>query len=154
MSKEKPLKRHEAIQPLSREHHHSLLLSWKIRRGFSNNVEPQRIKNYVDWFFKNHIEKHFQIEEKYVFPILGSDNELVRMALADHRRLVRLFTQEDDIPKALSLIEEELQKHIRFEERVLFPEIQKLASHADYQTIEKHHKEESFKENTLDEFWN
>jgi len=154
MSKENPLKRHVAIQPLSREHHHSLLLSWKIRRGFSRNVEPERIKKYVDWFFKNHIEKHFQIEEKYVFPVLGPNNELVRMALADHRRLVRLFTEEEDIPKALSLIEEELQKHIRFEERVLFPEIQKVASPADYHTIEKHHREESFEENTSDEFWN
>ena len=31
----KPQKRHKALQPLSREHHHGLLLSWKIRSGFN-----------------------------------------------------------------------------------------------------------------------
>ena len=44
----KPQKRHKALQPLSREHHHGLLLSWKIRTGFSKDIaqnvlEPTQI---------------------------------------------------------------------------------------------------------------
>ena len=56
-----PIKRHKALQPLSRDHHHGLLLSGKIRAGFSKNIEPLRIKNYADWFFKNHLIPHFEI---------------------------------------------------------------------------------------------
>ena len=32
-------KRHKALQNLSREHHHGLLLSWKIRTGLNKNIE-------------------------------------------------------------------------------------------------------------------
>ena len=37
--KNKPIKRHKAIQPLSREHHQGLLLCWKIGKGFEKGIE-------------------------------------------------------------------------------------------------------------------
>lgn len=153
MSTKAPLKRHKALQPLSREHHHSLLLSWKIRRGFHNNVDLKRIKTYTDWFYKNHIEEHFNIEEAYIYPILDSDHELIKKAIAEHRRLQRLFNDTDDIEKSLSLLEEELEKHIRFEERVLFPAIQEVATAEQLKKIEEHHDETDFQDNLSDEFW-
>ncbi|WP_308993161.1 hemerythrin domain-containing protein [Mariniflexile litorale] len=149
---QKPLKRHKALQPLSRDHHHGLLLSWKIRAGFSKNIEPERIKTYADWFFKTHLIPHFEMEEHYVFSILEPENDLVKKALADHRLLKRLFANED-IKLALSNIEEVLDKHIRFEERVLFPEIQKVATEAQLLDIEKIHKEADFIDKLDDEFW-
>ncbi|EGV44409.1 hemerythrin domain-containing protein [Bizionia argentinensis JUB59] len=149
----KPLKRHKALQPLSREHHHGLLLSWKIRAGFNKQVSAERMKTYADWFFENHLIPHFELEEAEIFSILEPDNELVKKALADHRRLKRLFTEETDLEKSLSKIEEELDQHIRFEERVLFPEIQKAATEEQLQYIEKIHQPESFEDNLTDEFW-
>jgi len=149
----KPLKRHKALQPLSREHHHGLLLSWKIRSGFSKNVTPERMRIYTDWFFENHLIPHFELEEKYVFPILGNDHENVKSALADHRRLKRLFTESDDDTKTLSKIEEELEQHIRFEERILFPEIQNVATEAQLYHIEDIHQTKDFVDKSDDEFW-
>lgn len=149
----KPLKRHKALQPLSREHHHGLLLSWKIRSGFSKNVSANRMKIYADWFFENHLIPHFQLEETEIFTILDAENELVKKALADHRRLKRLFTEKEDAKKSLSKIEEELEQHIRFEERILFPEIQKVATEKQLQHIAKIHQPESFEDNLTDEFW-
>ena len=151
--KNKPIKRHKALQPLSREHHHGLLFSWKIRAGFSKNIEPNRIKKYADWFFMAHLIPHFEMEEKYVFTILGTSNELVKRALADHRRLIRLFKKEGVDALVLSKIEEELDKHIRFEERILFPEIQKVATEDELNYIEKTHNDEVFEDNLVDEFW-
>lgn len=153
MEAKKPLKRHKSLQPFSREHHHTLLLSWKIRTGFHKNIDPQRIKTYVDWFYKNHVASHFELEEKYIFSILDSEHEYVKKALSEHRRLQRLFDDETDIEKSLSLLEEELEKHIRFEERVLFPEVQKIASEEQLEQIDKHHTEVDFQENIADEFW-
>ena len=149
----KPQKRHKALQPLSREHHHGLLLSWKIRSGFSKNVDPKRIKKYADWFFKTHLIPHFEKEEAHIFTILENDNGLIKRALADHRRLNRLFNKNEDNTKTLSKIEEELEQHIRFEERVLFPEIQKVATEAQLKQIEKIHQPESFEDKLDDEFW-
>ncbi|MGE5944519.1 MAG: hemerythrin domain-containing protein [Flavobacteriales bacterium] len=149
---QKPLKRHKALQPLSREHHHGLLLSWKIRAGFSKKIEPERIKIYADWFFETHLMSHFEMEEQFVFPILESNHELVKKALADHKLLKRLFADEN-IEMALSKIEEVLDAHIRFEERVLFPEIQKVATEMQLLEIEKIHQETNFVDKLDDEFW-
>lgn len=149
----KPIKRHQDLQPLSREHHHSLLLCWKIRTGFKKQVEPKRIKRYADWFFDNHIQPHFEAEEQYIFPILGKDHDLVKKAMSQHRRLFRLFNISNEIEKALGLIEEELEQHIRFEERILFNKIQEVATSNELEQFKKHHREKQFEENTKDEFW-
>ncbi len=148
-----PLKRTKELQPFSREHHHGLLLSWKIRKGFTSGVEKERIKRYADHFFKNSLIPHFEDEEKYVFPILGNDHELVKKALAEHRRLIRLFENKTDMSRSLSQIEEELEAHIRFEERVLFPEVQENATEKELKLIETHHQEIKACEDWDDEFW-
>lgn len=150
----KPLKRHEALKPLSREHHHGLLLCWKIREGIKRKVEARRIKDYADWFRINYLEPHFEAEETYVFPILGSENELVQRALSEHQSLKRLFDRENGIDEALELITEELNSHIRFEERVLFNEIQQIATPEQFAEVEKHHDGVGFSEDDWkDHFW-
>lgn len=149
----KPLKRAPELQPLSHDHHHGLQLCWKIRTGFFRQVEPERIKMYADWFFKSHLKPHFELEEKYIFTILDPENELVKRALADHRRLKRLFKQTTDLEKALGYIEEELEAHIRFEERVLFTEIQKEATAEQLSKINEIHSGEVFVEKEDDVFW-
>jgi len=152
--KKKPLKRHAALIPFSREHHHSLLLGWKIRKGLDKGVSVERIKKYTDWFFENHIEPHFEEEEKYVFPVLGDEHPQIKKVLAEHRRLKQLFNKKKDIEKSLYHIEEELDRHIRFEERELFQLIQKEATSSELQKIKDIHTEHDFIDNTSDEFWN
>lgn len=151
--KNKPIKRHKGLQPLSREHHHTLLLCWKIRTGFAKGISTERMKKYADWFFDNHIQPHFKDEEAFIFPTLGPDHELIKKAIAEHRRLSRLFQEREEIARSLSLIEEELESHIRFEERVLFGEIQKVASEGQLEAISQLHTETEFIDNTRDEFW-
>ena len=153
MEKNKPIKRHVALQPLSREHHHGLLLSWKIRTGFSRSVPILRIKKYADWFFENYLLAHFEMEEKHIFPILGSDHPSVKRALREHRRLKRLFVSSNDLAKNLNLIEEELTAHIRFEERVLFNEVQQLATNEQMAGIEKQHNGQLISDDFEDRFW-
>lgn len=150
----KPIKRHEALKPLSREHHHGLLLCWKIRQGVNKNVEISRIRAYTQWFKIHYLDPHFEAEEKFIFPVLGNENDLIKRALAEHRRLKRLFTQDTEIAIALNSIEEELDSHIRFEERVLFNKIQEVASAEQFEEIEKHHNGIQFSDDDwLDHFW-
>lgn len=148
-----PIKRDIALQPLSRDHHHGLLLCWKIRQGIKLNVEPERIKKYLDWFWVSYLKPHFEVEEQYVFPVMGNENELVKQAIAEHRRLKQLFETEADLLKSISLIEEELEKHIRFEERVLFNEIQAKVRSEQLLQIRQDCSDKSFYENLSDPFW-
>src|SRR5690606_24753489 len=113
-----------------------LLLSWKIRTGLSKNIDSERIWLYANWFFQKHLIPHFNIEETHIFTLLDDKNDLNKKALADHRRLKRLFSETEKDANTLSKIEEELEQHIRFEERVLFPEIQKMASEKQLNLIE------------------
>lgn len=149
----RPLKRHGELQPLSREHHHGLLLSWKIREGLKQKVDPYRIKKYTDWFWENHLQHHFAFEERYTFSILGDADPRVKRAKREHRRLKRLFTSTDRVRINLSLLEEELVAHIRFEERVLFNEIQKVASLDQLELMETSHQQLLDPESWKDEFW-
>lgn len=151
--KTEPIKRSKALQPLSREHHHGLLLCWKIRTGLKRDIEINRIKKYTDWFFKNSLLAHFNIEEEFIFPLLGNDHDLVKKALTDHRRLKRLFGDSTDIKKSLSILEEELEKHIRFEERIFFSAIEEVATEKELNLIMAIHSENSIYEDWGDVFW-
>ena len=153
MIKPKPQKRAEALQPLSREHHHGLLFCWKVRTGLKKGVEVKRIKKYADWFFKNHIIPHFKTEEKYVFTVLEETDDLIKKALAQHRKILRLFKSKEDLEKNLTLLEECLEAHIRFEERTLFNRIQEVASTEQLKQIELVHADEKFEDNLTDPFW-
>lgn len=153
IEKIKPIKRDDLLKPLSRDHHHSLLLCWKIRAGVKKEIETTRIKKYVDWFYETYALPHFELEEKYAFPILGNENELIKKALAEHKYLKELFTATTNIQNNLSIIEKELEKHIRFEEREVFNEVQKNATVEQLQEIDKNHSTIKFLDNTTDPFW-
>ena len=147
-----PIKRNQFIQPISREHHHGLLLCWKIKEGLKKNIELTRIKKYADWFYKNHLIPHFELEEKTIYTFLNNENEWVKNAISDHRKLTSLFeseVSEDNLQQIVEL----LQKHIRFEERILFNEIQKIATEAQLKSIADIHTEEKFEDNLTDAFW-
>lgn len=148
-----PIKRNEFLKSLSREHHHGLLLCWKIRTGLKKKIQPERIKEYTDWFLETHLKPHFEIEEKYIFSILGNEHELIKKALAEHRRLIRLFEATLELSKNLSLIEEELESHIRFEERILFNEVQINATTNQVELVKQYHSEDKFVDNLVDPFW-
>ncbi|MBS1635885.1 MAG: hemerythrin domain-containing protein [Bacteroidetes bacterium] len=151
--KHAPIRRNNYLQPLSREHHQGLLLCWKIRTGFRKTIDPLRIKAYTNWFYEKNLAKHFEIEEDFIFPLLGADHPLVKKAIAEHRRLSRLFSEKNNIIKALSFIEEDLEKHIRFEERILFHEVEQVASQKELSLILEIHQEMVTVEDWGDEFW-
>ncbi|WP_318271482.1 hemerythrin domain-containing protein [Sphingobacterium cellulitidis] len=149
----KPLKRHPALRPLSKEHHFSLLICWKIRRGLELNIDPSRIAKYLIYSWENHLSKHFQIEEDYVFPVLSSSNKLILDAIADHKTLKRLIFTENHNIKSLNRIEEKLESHIRMEERQLFPLIQSVATDSQMEIINVKHNHPIHELPWEDEFW-
>lgn len=148
----KPIKRHESLKPLSREHHHGLLLCWKIRQGLKKEIALERIKAYVDWFWDIHLKFHFEVEEKYIFSVLPKEHPMVLQALDEHHKIKDLILSKDDTLLNLQSLEKVLDDHIRFEERILFNEIQNIATPAQLSEIDQHHNE-VFNDTWQDEFW-
>ena len=149
----KPIKRHKALQPLSRQHHFGLLFSWKLRKGFAKNIEISRLANYSKWFYENEIKPHFEAEERHLFTILDANNELIIRALKEHREIEKLFNDTANPTQSLSILEDLLQEHIRFEERVLFNEIQLTATQAQLDKVEEIHQELPNYSDYADPFW-
>lgn len=148
-----PLKRNEFLKPISREHHHGLLLCFKIRTGIKKQITAERINKYANWFYQNHLIPHFSIEEEILFPILGNENELVVKAVEEHRTIERLFKNQESTIQNLNAIADAIENHIRFEERILFTALQDIATENQLQQIELHHTESKFIENNEDVFW-
>ncbi|MGO2359032.1 hemerythrin domain-containing protein [Mesonia sp.] len=153
MEKPKPIKRHEALQPLSRQHHFGLLFSWKIRKGFAKEISINRMKAYADWFFEKEIQPHFKLEEEFVFPVLGPEDPLIERALQEHQEIRALFEDTKEPLKSLHILEEKLQNHIRFEERTLFNKIQEAATKNEMEKIDEIHLQISTPDEYTDAFW-
>ena len=131
MEKLKPIKRSKELAPLSREHHDGLMLVWKIRKGIRKETEPQRIGKYVQFFYRNHLIRHFEIEEQYIFSLLPPTNPVRLEAESQHTELRKMIGEISD-PKLLNItclvgFSDLLEGHIRLEERILFPLIEKEA---------------------------
>ena len=147
-----PIKRNELLKPYSRDHHHGLLLCWKIKVGLQKNIELNRISNYVSSFWNSHLKAHFLEEDKYVFTVLPANDEHIMQAIKEHNSLRANFEKENMDIATVQNIEKELNAHIRFEERLLFNKIQEAATEAQLQQLNEHYNNE-YKEEWNDEFW-
>lgn len=149
-----PVNRNTSLIPLSREHHFALQLCWKIKQGIKLEVEVDRINKYIQWFYNHYLLHHFYEEESYLFPLLGNDNIHIQQALDEHLALEQKI-QFCDLNYA-TLIEFAvlLDNHIRFEERIIFNEIQQLANIIELEKLEVKLTQTKFVENSEDEFWN
>ena len=133
------MKRHEALVPLSRDHHEALILSQLLK----NNAPvykglPETVEGKIDYataFFEKELKKHFATEEK-LFALVQKDGseEIVKLTTAlssEHISLTKLFdeisTKENPI-ETMNQLGELLNSHIRKEERELFPLIQEQCS--------------------------
>ena len=103
-------------------------------------------------FFKKYLEPLIEEEEKHLFPILGMQNPRVKRALANHRRLRRLFAQTTQLLKTLNSIEEELRRHVNFEQRIIFKELERKANPSDFAILKKNTKRKAFEDQVEDIF--
>lgn len=148
-----PIKRHQAIVSFSKDHHFGLLLVWKIRQGLGKSVNAERISKYVVYFFKEDLEKHFKDEEQLLFCRLPVDDALRKRAEEEHQsiyNLVNAIDENKNFTNLLNQLANELEKHVRFEERKLFNHLQKKLMPADLELIEKRLSNDG---KTSDEKW-
>lgn len=141
MNNHAPIKRHHSLVAFSKDHHFGLLLIWKIRSGLSKGVEPERISNYVLYFFEEDLHQHFKEEEANLFPKLPADNQLRQRAEREHAAIYEMIgrLRNERSNKGLLLgFSEALKEHIRFEERELFAFMQQTLSATELEQIAGH----------------
>jgi iron-sulfur cluster repair protein YtfE (RIC family) len=155
---QKPIKRNKHILQLSRDHHFTLLFSWKLVQGVKNKIEFERIKKYVDYFWHNDMQAHFREEEEILFPLIKGDQ--VEKAALDHEQIkkqVYKVLSEDDqeqVYKYLTSLADSIITHVRYEERVLFPYLEEVLTGMQLEYIgEQLGKQPVLSDTYEDEFW-
>ena len=149
------MKRNENIVPLSKDHHFGLLCSWKVRQGLKKETEVSRIRNYILYFWKQHLKQHFREEEEILFLYL-EDEYTIRIQ-KEHREIEDIisamsFSENTDL---ISDFADLLEQHIRFEERDWFPHLEEKLDSSALEKIgsELHQIHNEEKDDYEDEFW-
>lgn len=122
------MKRHPALQDLSREHYDALKLARDASSAAkSGEIAAAAFAAHVVRKFEQELEAHFREEESELLPFLSTagDSELVWRTLAEHAEL-RALAAGLRQPDAATLLRfsERLAAHVRFEERTLFEQAQ------------------------------
>lgn len=126
--------RHPSLIPLSHDHHHGLALALRCRKQALGQLKPMGAAGLreraaeLSTFYASNLVAHFHAEEEVLFPALRSAvpesgptiDELVR----EHREIrerVPELTAGTGLAKTLFDLGDLLERHIRKEERELFP---------------------------------
>jgi hemerythrin-like domain-containing protein len=125
-------RRHQTLIPLSREHHDGLLLAWRLTRGDLAGRDSELKAKHAAVFYESRLRRHFDAEERVLFPAvrdaLGKDATLIDLLCAEHREIASLATAiRSGSHEQTTEFCELLERHIRTEERRLFPLIERSA---------------------------
>lgn len=155
---QKPIKRNEHILQLSRDHHFTLLFSWKLVQGVKNRIDFERIKKYVEYFWHNDMQVHFREEEEILFPSVKSDH--VEKATLDHVQIKEQVNRvlwegdQEEAYKHLTSLADAIISHVRYEERVLFPHLEQVLTETQLADIGAQlNKQPTLSDTYEDEFW-
>lgn len=157
--KTSPIRRNKNIVTLSHDHHAGLLFCWKLRQGLKKQVDPARMLSYVHYFWQQHLRPHFREEEAFLF-ILPEDPGIVRAKDEHHRIRVLVDAilagsgSSGHALQLLPLLANTVDNHIRFEERDLFPRLEKELSEKQLESIGHHINEKPhLPDDWRDDFW-
>lgn len=137
-------KRHPSLLPLSHDHHHGLALALRCRKQGLGQIKPmgaeglrQRAQEFLG-LYAAELDSHFRAEEEILFPLmrtrLPDSRQLIDELVRDHqtirRALPRLKTTTG-LGKLIFDLGDLLERHIRREERELFPLFEQHAGEID-----------------------
>jgi iron-sulfur cluster repair protein YtfE (RIC family) len=126
--------RHPSLVPLSHDHHHGLALALRCRKQALGQIRPMGVEGLRERakefhvFFSSNLVRHFRAEEEILFPLISSlvpeSQAIIDRLLKDHdeiRAASNRLESERAAGKILFDLGDLLERHIRTEERELFP---------------------------------
>jgi hypothetical protein len=135
------IKRSRQLKPLSSEHHQALLVAFQLKKGLAGHGEsagaPKDLPGLLA--LARRLEStllltHTRAEEELLGRhLLAADMKRLQF---EHGELVRLLdaarqTRSTDVRQALTAFASLLERHVRWEERELFPACESSMNEAD-----------------------
>lgn len=131
------MRRHDALIPLTHDHHHALAQVRSLRSA-AGGGDPERLHQAREFlaFFESETTLHFREEEEVVLPLVIDEPEaqpILAQVMMDHLRINALVSTLQWEAESGSIREETMSKvasalgeHIRFEEKTVFPLVERL----------------------------
>lgn len=132
-----PLPRHESLKPLSRDHYMGLVAAQHLLKSAAKDAAERRaaVAEFVD-HWRQEISPHFEDEQRLLGPLLDEPQQ--ERLHAEHDSLRELAEearahrhQVDPGADFVTRLGSTLNEHIRWEERELFPAVERTTSPAD-----------------------
>ena len=125
--KSNPIKRNENLVALSHEHHHGLVFCTRLKKA--NKTDDEILKSFVKEFWDNRLASHFECEERLLLPLLR-ENKMAKQFLSEHDQIKELIqaileTNSKNVKEDILKLAKLINDHIRFEERIMFPWLEK-----------------------------
>jgi hemerythrin-like domain-containing protein len=127
-------KRHSGLVRLSHDHHHGLALALRCRKQALGQIQPFGVEGLrlrateFYSFYATELSSHFEAEEKILFPqmrlYVPESEQLIADLVRDHetvRLAVPQLQVNSGLAKVIFDLGDLLERHIRREERELFP---------------------------------
>ena len=143
------MKRDQNLVTLSWEHHDGLVVAFRLQQGLKKNLAIEDLTRYILFTWEEVLQRHFWQEEQVIQPRLTDKRDgraaLDRM-MNDHdrfRKLIAALKEDPSESEQVTAFIDMLNNHIRFEERELFPLLEKrcrpeeLSKIGDF--LRKHH---------------
>lgn len=145
MSNKKPIKRNENLVVFSREHHHGLVFCTRLKKA--DKTDEKTICSFVKDFWENDLSDHFEREERILLPLLWED-VITKQFLNEHDQIIEMIqviisNNSLDVFKDTFTLAKLISNHIRFEERIMFPWVEKVLTPEELLKVGKelNHKE-------------
>lgn len=154
------MQRAESLQPLSRQHKSALMTCLLIRKGVSKQASVSVMTDFLLRCWKEELEPHFEQEEKHILPLLDTYPEgktFAKAIIRDHElwRTAMTHLQQANIThRLLADLADQLEQHVRYEERIVFPSMEAGVSPALLKNLRLKEETETSICNTYpDKFW-
>lgn len=132
------MKRDVRLRPLSRDHHHALVLGRFIAAICARNGMDAEAVALVRERFTSELIPHFAIEERMLRTLEGRGvDHLVRRTRDEHAQMLHLLDQAsaDGETQCMCELGVLLTEHVRFEERELYPACEHYLSDDDLELV-------------------
>ena len=135
------MQRHVSLRPLSRDHHGGLVHARRLSRAADGGAAERRAAaDAFDRAWRAEILEHFAEEERHLPPLLAgaAASEAAARLLGEHAdlRARAEIVRASAEPEAMRALGERLTEHIRWEERELFPLLERSLTEAQLDALE------------------
>lgn len=133
------MKRHPALVPLSRDHHHALVIARSLRHATVETATEVARAFLSHWDAEEKL--HFRIEEELLLPAYAAhgecDNPAIIRMLLDHMLIRRDAARLAGTPplKLLHDLGARLADHVALEEHEVFPLIEAAIPEPELQSL-------------------